>query len=104
MYDAAETSMGIKHVMLLKKPGAFQLGSDDPASPKVQKALGLLGIGDSSQMPKPTQLVIAQPLLPTRTCLPGQSSVSGKLYGFKFMTFPIPPGPLLTFLVCPGVG
>src|SRR5882762_9022100 len=40
MYDAAETSMGIKHLLLLKKPDAFQLGSDDPANPKVQKALG----------------------------------------------------------------
>src|SRR5438309_5605149 len=55
MYDAGEAAMGIKHLMLLKKPDAFQLGSGDPDNPKVQKALGLLGIGDSSKMPKPTQ-------------------------------------------------
>jgi hypothetical protein len=60
MYDAGEAAMGIKHLMLLKKPDAFQLGSDDPDNPKVQKALGLLGIGDSSKMSKPTQLVLAQ--------------------------------------------
>ncbi len=30
MYDAGEAAMGIKHLMLLKKPDAFQLGSDDP--------------------------------------------------------------------------
>ena len=60
MYDAGETSLGIKHLLLLKKPDAFQLGSDDPDNPKVQKALGLLGIGSSSKMPKPLQLVIAQ--------------------------------------------
>ena len=44
MYDAAETSMGIKHLLLLKKPDAFQLGTDDPNDPKVEKTLGLLGI------------------------------------------------------------
>ena len=52
MYDAAETSMGLKHVMLFKKPDAFQLGSDNPDDPKVQKTLGLLGVGDSSKMPR----------------------------------------------------
>ena|SRR5437867_8877278 len=60
MYDAAETSMGIKHLVLLKKPDAFQLGSADPDNPKVQKTLGLLGVGDPSKMPKPIKLVIAQ--------------------------------------------
>ena len=54
--------MGIKHLMLLKKPDAFQLGSADPNDPKVQKTLGLLGVSasDTSKMPKPMQLVIAQ--------------------------------------------
>src|SRR3982751_1748716 len=46
MYEAGEAAMGIKHLMLLKKPEAFQLGSDDPDNPKVQKALGLLGVSD----------------------------------------------------------
>src|SRR6266699_6917220 len=53
MYDAGETSMGIKHLMLLKKPDAFQLGSDDPDDPKVQKTIGQLGIGNISKIPKP---------------------------------------------------
>ncbi|MCM3871963.1 MAG: hypothetical protein ND895_14865, partial [Pyrinomonadaceae bacterium] len=44
MYNAAETSMGIKHLNLVKKPDAFQLGSADPDDPKVKKTLGLLGI------------------------------------------------------------
>src|SRR6266404_3093697 len=34
MYDAGETAMGIKHLMLLKKPDAFELGSNDPNDPK----------------------------------------------------------------------
>src|SRR4030095_8182019 len=29
IYDAGEAAVGLKHVMLLKKPEAFQLGSDD---------------------------------------------------------------------------
>lgn len=64
LFDAGEAAMGIKHLLLLKKPDAFQLGSDDPDSPKVQKTLGLLGIGDSSKMPKSDQLVLLNSLLP----------------------------------------
>src|ERR1700746_1560096 len=59
LYDAGETSVGINHVLLLKKPDAFQLGSDDPDNPKVTKTLGLLGVGDPSKMPKPLKLVLA---------------------------------------------
>src|SRR6266851_7464028 len=44
MYDAGEAAMGIKHLLLLKKPDAFQLGSDDPDSPQVNKSLGLIGV------------------------------------------------------------
>src|SRR5690242_8722092 len=29
-YDAGETSMGLKHITLLKKPDAFHLGTNDP--------------------------------------------------------------------------
>ena len=53
LYDAGEAAMGMKHLILLKKPDAFQLGSDDPDSPAVQKTLStVLGIGDSSKIPK----------------------------------------------------
>ena len=57
MYDAGESSMGIKHLQLVKKPDAFQLGSSDPDDPKVQKTLVQLGImgGDVSKIPKPMQ-------------------------------------------------
>src|SRR5580700_8450802 len=60
LYDAGEVSMGIKHLLLLKKPDAFQLGSADADDPKVQKTLGQLHIGDTAKIPKPLQLVIAQ--------------------------------------------
>src|SRR5688500_2024259 len=59
-YDAGEAAMGIKHVLLVKKPEAFQLASSDPDSPEVKKTLGLLGIGDTSKLAKSAQLPTAQ--------------------------------------------
>src|SRR5262249_6311073 len=60
MYNAGEVSLGMKHLLLLKKPAPFQLDSDDPSDPKVQKTLSSLGVADTSKMPKPFQLVMAQ--------------------------------------------
>ena len=56
----AKRPMGLKHILLFKKPDAFQLGTAEPDDPKVQKMLGQLGMSDASKMPKPLQLVIAQ--------------------------------------------
>src|ERR1700757_256750 len=36
-YDAGEAAVGIKHLLLVKKPDAFQLGTSDPDDPKVEK-------------------------------------------------------------------
>src|ERR1700738_237117 len=60
MYDAGEAAMGIKHLMLLQKPDAFQLGAADPDDPKVQKTIGQLGIGNIAKIPKAMHLMIAQ--------------------------------------------
>ena len=60
IYDAGEAAMGMKHLTLLKKPDAFQLGTDDPDSARVQATLGSMGAGDTTKIPKPFQLVIAQ--------------------------------------------
>src|SRR5689334_17671991 len=59
MFDAGEAAMGLKHILLLKKPDAFQLGSDNPDDQKVQKTLGQMGASgpDLAKMPKPVQLV-----------------------------------------------
>src|SRR6266516_7610230 len=60
MYDAGEASMGIKHLLLLKKPDAFELGASDPNAPKVNETLKtVLGVADPSKMPPPTKLVLA---------------------------------------------
>src|SRR6476646_9398220 len=60
IFDAGEAAMGLKHLLLLKKPDSFQLGSDDPDNPKVQKTLSTLGMASATKMAKPSQLVIAQ--------------------------------------------
>jgi len=104
LYDAGEAAMGIKHLMLLKKPDAFQLGSDDPDNPKVQKALGLLGIGDSSKMPKPLQLVIAQlAFANSDLAFQGNHLFQGNFYGVSIYDISNPAKTtLLTSMVCPG--
>ena len=67
IFDAGEAAMGIKHVTLLKKPDAFQLGSDNPDDPKVKKTLDLLGFGDTSKIPKPSHWCWPSSPLRTRT-------------------------------------
>ena len=104
MYDAGEASMGLKHVMLFKKPDAFQLGSDDPDDPKVQKMLGLLGVGDTSKMPKPVQLVIAQlAFANSDLAFQGNHLFQGNFYGINIYDISDPAKTnLLTSMVCPG--
>src|SRR5260370_37287876 len=48
LYDAGETAMGMKHLMLVKKPDAFQLEAADPADPKVQNTLAQLVMRNTS--------------------------------------------------------
>jgi len=104
VYDAAETSMGIKHLLLLKKPDAFQLGSDDPNNPKVEKTLGLLGIGDPSKMPNPMKIVIAQlAFANSDLAFQGNHLFQGNFYGFNIYDISNPANAsLLTSVVCPG--
>ena len=104
MYDAGEAAMGMKHVMLLKKPDAFQLGSDDADNPKVQKALGSLGVGDPSMIPKPIQLVFAQlAFANSDLAFQGNRLFMGNFYGVNIYDISDPAkARLLTSMVCPG--
>ncbi len=104
LYDAGEAAMGMKHLMLFKKPGAFQLGSDDPDSSAVQKTLGILGISDPSQMPKPMQLVIAQlAFANSDLAFQGNRLFQGNFYGVNIFDISQPANTkLLTSIVCPG--
>ena len=104
MYDAGETSMGMKHVLLLKKPDAFQLGTADPDDPKVQKMIGQLGIGVGMKMPKDLQLVIAQlAFANSDLAFQGNHLFQGNFYGVNIYDISNPTqAALLTSLVCPG--
>jgi hypothetical protein len=104
LYDAGETSMGIKHLTLLKKPDAFQLGTDDTDNPKVQKTLGLLGMSDTSKIPKPLQLVLAQlAFANSDLAFQGNHLFQGNFYGVSIFDISNPANTtLLTSLVCPG--
>src|SRR5689334_13415240 len=52
MYNAGEAAMGLKHLLLVRKPDAFQLDSADPANPKVQKTLNMMGVAEPAKLPK----------------------------------------------------
>ncbi len=104
LYDAGEASMGIKHLLLLKKPDAFQLGASDPDDPKVQKTIGQLGIRNTSKMPKPLQLVIAQLAFSNSDlAFQGNHLFQGNFYGVNIFDITNAANTaLLTSLVCPG--
>jgi hypothetical protein len=106
MYDAGESAMGMKHLQLVKKPDAFQLGSSDPDDPKVQKTLVQLGIGggDVSKIPKPMQMVIAQlAFANSDLAFQGNHLFQGNFYGVNIFDISNPAhAALLTSLVCPG--
>ncbi len=105
MYDAGEAAMGMKHLLLLKKPDAFQLGSTDPDDPKVQKTIvGQLGMGDNRKMPKPMQLVIAQlAFANSDLAFQGTHLFQGNFYGVNIYDISNPANDqLLTSMVCPG--
>src|SRR5208282_5160123 len=104
LYDAGEASMGMKHLLLLKKPDAFQLGTTDPDDPKVQKTLGLLGMGNASKAPKPLQLVIAELAFSNSDfAFQGNHLFQGNFYGINIYDISNPAkASLLTTLVCPG--
>jgi hypothetical protein len=104
MYDAGEASMGIKHLLLLKKPDAFQLGTAEPDDPKVEKTVRQLGVGNIAKMPKPLRLVIAQLAFANSDfAFQGNHLFQGNFYGVNVYDISNPANTtLLTSLVCPG--
>jgi hypothetical protein len=106
LYDAGEAAMGIEHLLLLKKPDAFQLGSADPDDAKVKKTLGQLGMPEAmlAKMPKSFQLVIAQlAFANSDLAFEGNHLFQGNFYGVSIFDIANPAkATLLTSLVCPG--
>src|SRR5207244_11475175 len=105
MYDAGETSMGLKHIMLLKKPDAFDLGANDPNDPKVNKALTtVLGVADPSKMPPPIKLVLAGlGFANSDIAFQGNHLFLGNFYGVNIYDISNPTQTrLVTSMICPG--
>jgi hypothetical protein len=106
MYDAGEAAMGIEHLVLVKKPDAFQLGSNDADDPKVKKTLGQLGMPEAmlAKMPKSFQVVIAQlAFANSDLAFEGNHLFQGNFYGVSIFDIANPAkAQLLTSLVCPG--
>jgi hypothetical protein len=104
LYDAGEASMGIKHLLLFKKPDAFQLGATDPDDPKVQKMVGLLGMANNPKIPKAAHLVIAQLAFANSDfAFQGNHLFQGNFYGVNIYDISNPANTrLLTSMVCPG--
>jgi len=104
LYDAGEASMGIKHLQLLKKPDAFQLGVTDPDDPKVEKTVQQLGFGGGAKLPKPLLLVIAELAFSNSDlAFQGDHLFLGNFYGVNIYDISNPAQTaLLTSVVCPG--
>ena len=104
IYDAGEAAVGLKHLTLVQKPDAFQLSPDNPDDPKVKKTLGLLGFGDTSQIPKTAQLVLAQlAFANSDLAFKGNYLFQGNFYGMSIYDISNPAKPsLLTSMICPG--
>ena len=104
LYDAGEAALGMRHINLLKKPEAFQLGTDAADDPKVQKILGQMGIGDAGKMPKPLQLVFAQlGFSNSDLAFQGKHLFMGNFHGMNIYDIGDPAkAKLITSMVCPG--
>src|SRR5260370_2078018 len=104
LYDAGEASLGIQHLLLVKKPDAFQLGTTDPDDPKVDKIVGQLGMGSSKKIPKPAHLLIAQlAFANSDLAFQGNHLFQGNFYGVSIYDISHPANAaLLTSIVCPG--
>src|SRR5438874_9122384 len=105
MYDAGETSMGLKHLMLLKKPDAFDLGASDPNAPKVNETLKtVLGVADPSKMPSAMKLVLAGlGFANSDLAFQGNHLFLGNFYGVNIYDISNPAQTkLMTSMICPG--
>jgi hypothetical protein len=104
LYDAGEAAKGIKHLLLVKKPDAFQLDANNPDDPKVQKILNQLRGGNLSNIPRDRQLVIAQlAFANSDLAFQGNYLFQGNFYGISIFDISNPANAkLLTALVCPG--
>ena len=103
LFDAGEVSLGIRHISLLKKPAAFELGID-PKSPKVETALKALGVGNAAQIPDAIKMSFAGlAFANSDLAFQGNHLFLGNFYGINIYDIADPlKAKLVTSLICPG--
>lgn len=103
LWDAGEAAFGMKHLMLLRKPDAFQLGID-PNDPKVAMALKALGVPEGAQIPPAIKMAYAGlALANSDLAFQGNHLFLGNFYGMNIYDIGDPAKPkLLTSMLCPG--
>src|SRR5205814_4118654 len=105
LFNAGETAVGLKHLTLLKKPEAFDLGSNDPNAPKVNETLKtVLGVADPSKMANATKLVFAGlGFANSDMAFQGNHLFLGNFYGVNIYDISNPAKTnLVTSMICPG--
>ncbi len=103
LFDAGEVAIGIKHVSLLKKPEAFELGVD-PNSPKVGVALSALGVPNPVAVPAEMRMGFAGlAFANSDLAFQGNYAFMGNFHGMNIYDISNPrSAKLLTSIVCPG--
>ncbi|MBX3245217.1 MAG: hypothetical protein KF685_12270 [Acidobacteria bacterium] len=103
LFDAGEISFGMKHLSLLKKPDAFDLGVD-PNDPRVDRALASLGVPNGSMIPAAVKMPIAGlALANSDIAFQGNHLFLGNFYGINIYDISDPANTkLLTSMLCPG--
>src|SRR2546423_1198719 len=105
LFNAGETAVGLKHLTLLKKPDAFDLGTNDPDAAMVNETLKpVLGVADPSKMPNATKLVLAGlGFANSDLAFQGNRLFLGNFYGVNIYDISNPAkASLMTSVICPG--
>ena len=103
LFDAEEIAFGMKHISLIKKPEAFDLGID-PDAPKVNQALTSLGVPNAAMIPAAIKMPIAGlALANSDIAFQGNHLFLGNFYGINIYDISDPANTkLVTSLLCPG--
>ena len=104
MFNAGEAANGIKHLLLVKKPAAFDLGTTNPEDPKVQHTLEQLRMGNVAKIPTSRRLVLAGlAFANSDMAFKGNYLFQGNFWGVNVYDISTPAkARLVTSLVCPG--
>src|SRR5690606_36105447 len=103
IFDAGEAAMGMKHLGFLKKPSAFDVGTD-PNSPMIAKALLSLGVPPDAKIPAEMKMSFA-PLAfaDSDIAFQGNYLFPGDCYGVNIYNIADPnKAELVTSMPCPG--